>query len=151
MSRSGRQARPRSRKLSEQLSMNDPKTIVSNFLATFSTGQVDAILAGLAEGATWQVCGGIQGMSGTYGKQELGELLRGAVALYREGALRITPTSMISEGSKVATEAESFATLTNGRIYNNRYHFLFEIAGDKVLRVTEYMDTMHAWDVFFKP
>lgn len=131
--------------------MKDAKTVVADFLSTFSTGQVDAILAGLADGATWQVSGGVPGLSGTYAKEELGALLRGAVALYREGALRITPTGMIAEGNKVAAEAESFATLTNGRVYNNRYHFLFEVAGDKVLRVTEYMDTMHAWDTFFKP
>jgi hypothetical protein len=131
--------------------MRDPKSVVANFLATFSTGNVEAILGNMADSAAWHVSGNIEGMSGTYGKQELGELLRGAVALYREGALRITPTSMIAEGSTVAAEAESFATLTNGRVYNNHYHFLFEVTGDKVLRVREYMDTMHAWEVFFRP
>jgi len=131
--------------------MKDAKTVVADFLSTFSTGNVDAILDAMADGATWHVSGRIQGMSGTYAKAQLGELLRGAVALYREGALRITPTSMIAEGNKVAVEAESFATLTNGRVYDNRYHFLFEVAGDKILGVREYMDTMHAWDVFFKP
>ena len=131
--------------------MNDPKTVVADFLAIFSTGQVDAILARMADDATWQVPGKIVGMSGTYAKAELGELLRGAVALYREGALRITPARMIAEGGTVAVEAESFATLANGRIYNNRYHFVFEVSGDKVLLVREYMDTLHAWEVFFKP
>lgn len=131
--------------------MSDPKTVVADFLATFSSGDVEAILARLAEGATWQVPGRLEGLSGTYGKAELGELLRGAVALYREGALRITPTGLIAEGDKVAAEAESYATLTNGRVYRNRYHFLFEVAGDKVLRVREYMDTWHAWEVFLKP
>jgi ketosteroid isomerase-like protein len=131
--------------------MKDAKTVVADFLATFSTGNVDAILDAMADGATWQVMGRLEGMSGTYAKEELGRLLRGAVALYREGALRITPTSMIAEGDKVAAEAESFATMTNGRVYNNGYHFLFEVSGEKVLRVREYMDTLHAWDVFFKP
>jgi len=131
--------------------MSDPKAVAADFLAAFSTGDVDAVLDRMADGATWWVSGAIDGMSGTYGKAEFGGLLRGAVALYREGALRLTPTHMIADGNEVAVEAESFATMTNGRIYANRYHFLFEVAGGKILRVKEYMDTMHAWETFFKP
>jgi len=71
--------------------------------------------------------------------------------MYKEGALRLTPTHMIAEGNEVAVEAESFATMTNGRVYANRYHFLFEVADGKILRIKEYMDTMHAWETFFKP
>ena len=108
--------------------MSDPKAVAADFLATFSTGNVDAVLDRMADGATWWVYGAIDGLSGTYGKAEFGGLLRGAVAMYREGALRLTPTHMIADGNEVAVEAESFATMANGRIYSNRYHFLFEVA-----------------------
>jgi uncharacterized protein len=131
--------------------MSDAKAIVQRFLATFSTGDVPAILEAMADGATWQVMGGLEGMSGIYPKAEFGTLLQGAVALYREGALRITPRSLLAEGDRVAVEAESYATLKNGRVYNNVYHLLFELNDGRVLRVREYMDTQHAWQVFFKP
>ncbi|MDB5675571.1 MAG: hypothetical protein JWM65_2553 [Sphingomonas bacterium] len=130
---------------------SDPKAVVRDFLATFSRGDVDGVLAAMADGATWWVSGGLDGMSGTYEKATFGKLLRGATALYVEGALRITPTNMIAEGDKVAVEAEGLATMTSGRVYAPRYHFLFEIADGTVLRVREYMDTMHAWETFFKP
>ncbi|QKR98329.1 SnoaL-like domain-containing protein [Sphingomonas sp. CL5.1] len=129
----------------------DPKAVVADFLATFSRGDVDGVLATMADGATWWVSGGLDGMAGTYEKATFGDLLRGATALYLEGALRITPTSMIAEGNRVAVEAKGLATMTNGRVYAPSYHFLFELAGDKILRVREYMDTMHAWETFFKP
>ena len=131
--------------------MTEPKTVVRDFLATFSRGDVDGVLDAMSDDATWWVSGGLDGMSGTYEKATFGPLLRGATAMYEEGALRITPTSMIAEGDKVAVEAEGHATMTSGRVYAPRYHFLFEVAGGKVLRVREYMDTMHAWETFFKP
>ena len=130
---------------------SDPKAVVRDFLATFSRGDVDGVLAAMADDATWWVSGSLEGMSDTYDKARFGPLLRGATALYVEGALRITPTGMIAEGDKVAVEAEGHATMTSGRVYAPRYHFLFEIADGKVLRVREYMDTMHAWETFFKP
>lgn len=129
--------------------MSDPKTVVRDFLATFSRGDVDGVLTAMTNDATWWVSGGIEGMSGTYTKQDFGPLMAGAAALYREGALRITPSSMIAEGSKVAVEAEGFATMADGRTYENRYHFLFEVADGMVRQVKEYMDTMHAKSIFF--
>src|SRR3546814_14750162 len=68
---------------------------------------------------SWWVSGAIERMSGTYPKAALAGLLDGARALYREGALHITPTSMTAENDRVAVEATSFATMQDGRIYAN--------------------------------
>lgn len=131
--------------------MSDPKRTVADFLATFSRGDVDGVLDAMTEDGSWWVSGGLEGMSGTYDKASFGPLLRGATGLYVEGALRITPVAMTAEGNHVAVEAEGFATMTNGRVYRPRYHFLFEVANGRIRRVREYMDTMHAWETFFKP
>lgn len=126
----------------------DPKSVVEQFFATFSTGDVDRIMESLTDDASWWVSGTIEGMSGTNSKEQLGALLRAVVPLYKEGALKIWPTSMIAEGNKVAAEAESHAELTNGRVYNNRYHFLVELEGGKVSSVKEYSDTHHMLETF---
>lgn len=131
--------------------MKPPKDVARDFLATFSTGNVDAILGSMTDDATWWVSGQVDGMSGTYDPSRFGDLLRDAFELYVGGALRITPTSMIAEGDRVAVEAEGFVQMVNGREYRPRYHFLFEIRDEKISKVREYMDTMHAWETFFKP
>jgi ketosteroid isomerase-like protein len=51
----------------------------------------------------------------------------------------------------VAVEAESFTQTKTGRTYNNLYHFLFKIRGDKISAVKEYLDTMHANTVLCTP
>jgi ketosteroid isomerase-like protein len=131
------------------MSEDNAKLAIRDFLAAFSRGDVEAVLAMMGEDATWWVSGKIEGLSGSYSKAEFGPLMAGAAALYRERALAITPSSMIAEGDKVAVEASGFATMADGRAYSPAYHFLFEVAGGKILRVKEYMDTAHARDIFF--
>jgi ketosteroid isomerase-like protein len=88
-------------------------------------------------------------MSGTYDKAGFGKLIGGVADVY-VAPLKITPTSMVAEGNRVAVEADSFAELKDGRVYDPRCHFLFEVAPDgRIAVVHEYLDTKHAFDVFF--
>lgn len=125
------------------------KAVVSRFLETFSGGDVDAIMNMMTDDATWWVAGTLE-LSGLKSKQEFRELLSGIGDLC-DGPIKLTAKSMIGEGDKVAAEVESLAHLRNGRVYNNEYHFLFEIADGRIRRVKEYLDTMHTHDIFFKP
>ncbi len=130
-------------------STQNNKAIVTEFFATFSKGDVAGVLGMMSDDGSWWVSGGIDGMSGTYPKAELAGLLEGARALYQEGALRITPTSMTAEADRIAVEAKSFATMADGRIYANSYHFLITVRDGKISVVREYMDTIHAKETFF--
>ncbi len=56
--------------------------------------------------------------------------------------------SMVAEGDTVAAEVESYGKLNNGRVYNNDYHFLFKVRGDKISLSKEYLDTMHTNSIF---
>jgi uncharacterized protein len=127
------------------------KAIVTEFLEVFSTGDVTGIAERLHDHATWWVSGSIEGLSGTYSKDQMTSLLKGVTTLYKQGALHITPLEMIAEGDCVAVEAESYAELQNGRVYNSLYHFLFRIADGKIMQVKEYMDTHHAYAIFITP
>ncbi|WP_203556975.1 nuclear transport factor 2 family protein [Bacillus sp. B15-48] len=64
------------------------------------------------------------------------------------GAIRLTPLAITAEGNRVAVETESYTELTNGRVYNNLYHFLFIVEDGKIQKVKEYLDTEHTRDVF---
>lgn len=128
--------------------MSGAKAVVERFLAVFSTGDVDAILAMMTEDAQWWVAGAVDGISGSNGREELGRLLRQVAPLYADARLPITPTSMIGEGSFVACEARSRTALRDGRVYANEYHFVFHVIEGKIGLVREYSDTQHMVDVF---
>jgi ketosteroid isomerase-like protein len=49
----------------------------------------------------------------------------------------------------VAVEAQAHATLKNGKIYRNTYHFLFIFRDGKIWRAKEYNDTLHVRDVLW--
>ena len=51
-----------------------------------------------------------------------------------------------AEGDRVAIEAEGRAELKNGRIYANRYHYLFVFRDGKICQVKLYNDTKHVAD-----
>jgi ketosteroid isomerase-like protein len=125
------------------------KALVADFFATFSTGNVPAIIGAMTADGSWWVSGKLDGMSGPYTAEGLAPLLVGANAGYKAGALRITPTGMIAEGDKVAVEADGYAELLDGRVYDCQYHFLITIRNGKVGDVKEYMDTQHAKETFF--
>jgi ketosteroid isomerase-like protein len=125
------------------------KKTVEGFLATFSAGDIDGVAEGLTDDATWWVQGSIEGLSGSYTKQQMIEALPNFKNIYTNGALELKPKGMIAEGDLVAVEAEGHAELTNGRVYESLYHFLFEVRGDQVARVKEYLDTHHAHAIFF--
>ena len=103
----------------------------------------------MTDDATWWVGGRIDGLSGTYGRDQFAALVEGAKAAYKTGALKIWPTAMIAEGDRVAVEAESHAELHNGRVYSNLYHLLVTVRDGKIAAVKEYCDTLHMKQVFF--
>jgi ketosteroid isomerase-like protein len=59
----------------------------------------------------------------------------------------VTPKGLTAEGDRVAAEVESYGETTTGKIYNNLYHFLFEVRDGKIQSVRGYLDTMHAKEV----
>lgn len=124
------------------------KEITQTFLDIFSTGNVNAILNCLHDNATWWISGKIDGISGTYSKTEIGELLSGVTSAYKQGALPVRVLGMTAEEDRVAIEAESYAELHNGKIFNNQYHFLLKVADEKVIQVREYSDTLHIYETF---
>ena len=84
--------------------------------------------------------------SGTKTKQQYFHVVSAIQKGFPTG-FSIVVTSLIAEGNKVAAEAESSGRHVNGRDYNNKYHFLFEIENGKIISVKEYMDTLHLYQL----
>ncbi|MDH4560774.1 hypothetical protein DM872_02710 [Pseudomonas taiwanensis] len=124
------------------------KEVVRHFLSVFSTGDVAGIVSCLDDDCIWWISGNVPGISGSYSKLQMGELLAGVVNVYKHGALPITSGSMTAEGKRVAVEAESCSELKNGRVFKNTYHFLFEVDGKRITNIREYSDTLHMYETF---
>lgn len=124
------------------------KNVVLNFFENFSAGKVDAALALMADSATWWIAGKPEQfvLAGTKTKAQFAELLNGIGEAMPKG-FRVTPKGLTAEGDRVAAEAESYGEKATGKIYNNLYHFLFEVRDGKIQAVREYLDTMHAKEV----
>lgn len=127
------------------------KDLVTRFMEAFSTGNVETILSFLTDSATWWVAGNLEGISGTKNKTEFGEMLTGLSSLTTTGAIRLTPLAWTAEGDRVAVETESYSELTNGRVYNNLYHFVFEVRDGRIERIKEFLDTEHTRAAFLAP
>ena len=127
------------------------QALVTEFMEVFSEGDVEKILSYMTDDATWWVAGTMEGISGTKDKQAFGEMLAGISATTKTGAIRLTPLEFTCQGDRVAVETESYSELTNGRVYNNLYHFVFGIKDGKVQRVREYLDTEHTSAIFLAP
>jgi ketosteroid isomerase-like protein len=54
----------------------------------------------------------------------------------------------IESGSLAVVEAEGSGYAKNGKLYNNRYAFLFDVRNGLIWEIREYLDTLHAQDVF---
>jgi uncharacterized protein len=124
------------------------KNVVLSFFENFSAGKVDAALALMADTATWWVAGKPDKfvLAGTKTKTQCAEIVKEIVTAMPKG-LRVTPKGLTAEGDRVAAEAESYGETATGKIYNNLYHFLFEVRDGKIQAVREYLDTMHAKEV----
>lgn len=131
--------------------VNDNKQLVTDFMTTFSEGDVDKILSYLSDDATWWVGGSIEGVSGSRDKGAFGEMLSGLAAATKTGAIALKPVAWTVDGERVAVETESYSELNNGRVYNNLYHFLFIVRDGKIHAVREYLDTEHTRAVFLAP
>lgn len=125
------------------------KKIVATFLTQFNDGNVSGTLGVLNDATIWQVMGREGGLplSGKMYKADIADLMNTVKNVFPDG-MTLTPTGWTSEGNRVAVEIESYGEKVNGTVYNNCYHFLFELADNKITSIREYMDTLHVKSVF---
>ena len=77
------------------------------------------------------------------------DLFRSLVSeMFPDGvSISIDPRT-IESGSLAVVEAEGYGYAKNGKLYNNRYAFLFDVQSGLISEIREYLDTLHAQDVF---
>jgi ketosteroid isomerase-like protein len=127
------------------MSLDQNKKLVLDFLGHYAAGRYEAALAMLAPDSQWWLPGHKDEFpaAGWVDKATVEKRLWANLKLLPNG-LEITTGAITAEDDRVAVEAESKATLVNGRTYHNRYHFLFVVRDGSIVAVKEYLDTLHA-------
>lgn len=83
----------------------------------------------------------------TFSIDQIAGIVNQSLDLMPDGLAFVLGPSTV-QGDRVAIQAESYGVLTNGAIYNNLYHFLFEFEYGQLRKIWEYNDTKHVTDVF---
>jgi len=128
------------------------ETILKAFFDRFKTRDVEGILDTLTDDVTWWVAGKPDRLpgAGIKNKKQVEKMLR-ALLSRMKGGLAFTIKGLLVDGDTVAVELEGYGELDNGRIYNNEYHTVMRLRGDKIADVREYLDTLHVHATFFEP
>ena len=95
----------------------------------------------LADDVRWTTPGSSVWSRTFVGKQAVLNDLLGMVRAQLVERVRLNVQRILTDDDHVVVQAEGRATTKKGKPYNNAYCFLYRIAGDKIVEVTEYLDT----------
>ena len=119
--------------------------VVRNFFDTQSSGNLEKLRLLLDEEATWTIMAtGIPGAGEKKGRKAIIDEFLGPIrGMFVPGDPKIYVDRIIAQGPFVVAEARGVGRFKNGKEYSNRYAFVLEIKGDKVLALREYMDSYY--------
>lgn len=119
--------------------------LVRQFFETLSAADLEALRGQIHEDGSWEATGkSIPGAGITQGRDRIiDEFLAPVRGLFEPGDPKIEIKSLFSKGDLVAAETRAYGTLSNGKPYDNRYAWIFEIRADKIFALREYMDTAY--------
>ena len=134
------------------MSIEDNVAIARRFYDSFTAGDLEGVMATLAEDAQFRVPGKPNELSsaGWYDKAKIRKLFEFMTSRLK-GSLKMEVLSVLADGDRVALEVVSEGDLENGRRYNNEYFVLFTIRNGKIKEMREYNDTLHAYKIWLEP
>ena len=124
------------------MSAVENKQLMQNIFSELSQGNSRPLVESMADDFSWTVTGTTKWSKTYAGKQSVLTELFGTLRSRMADRIRTTADRFIAEDDLVVVEAHGSNTTKSGKPYNNRYCFVFRIAGGKLQEVTEYMDTL---------
>ena len=121
------------------MSIAENKQTVAGFLERLPQGTADWGL--VDDGAVWWIQG-----AGNVSKAQIREIAGGIAAMTSSAEMFMDHVT--AEDDRVAVEAHSRIAMTDGRLFENTYHFLFHLKDGKIISAREHFDTGLARDFF---
>ncbi len=123
------------------MSPEERKTVIAGVFEAFANGDGEPLMNMIDDDIKWTIIGNTK-FSATYlGKEDLGKRLLGPLSGLIEGHLHITLDNMIAEDDFVVAQGRGESNTVAGGTYNNTYRWVYRWSGDKVVEITEYLDT----------
>ncbi len=117
------------------------KAAISQGFKAISEGNPEPLLGLLDEQVQWTIIGNTK-FSGTFnGKADVVERLLVPLGGLLDGHLHITVENVFADGDYVAVQGHGESKTVAGGTYNNTYCWVYRWRGDKIVALTEYLDT----------
>ena len=117
------------------------KTAIVNAFKAIANGDGEPLMSILDDQVQWTIIGNTR-FSGTFnGKADVGARLLAPLGELLAGHLHITPENVMADGEYVIVQGHGESKTTAGGTYNNVYCWVYRWSGDKIIALTEYLDT----------
>ena len=129
------------------------EAVVRKFFELLNAEDLEGIRALLSEEAAWiPQARDMPGAGEDRGRNVIvDEFLTPIRALFAKGSPSNRILSMASKDSLVLVETHGTGHLSDGRAYDNRYAWAFEVRSGKVAMIREYLDSYYIVRLFGKP
>ena len=121
-----------------------PREVIEAFVAEQNAGEFEKAWSRFAPDAQFWVAGREWSVGGTYDLAGVQKVQFEAIGSRLAGPMTLEVVGITAEGERVAVELEGDAPTTDGRRYQNQYHFLFVVRDGKIVLAKEYQDTLHS-------
>jgi uncharacterized protein len=126
------------------------KQLIETMFAELSRGNGEGYLERLADDVQFTIIGTTKFSSTFNGKQDVVNRLLTPLMAELESGIQVIPDHIVAEGDTVVVQAHGISKTKAGKPYNNTYCQVFRVAGGKVKKITEYLDTELVTSVFGK-
>ncbi len=105
-------------------------------------GDVEGALRNFSDDIEWWICGNLPGTSGTRkGKQDIRNWFSSGPNVFPNGLTSEVRYSHV-DGDTVVAEIRNRGEVSNGKVYDNYYCFVFVLKDGKIHRIREYVDLL---------
>jgi ketosteroid isomerase-like protein/catechol 2,3-dioxygenase-like lactoylglutathione lyase family enzyme len=123
------------------MTATENKQLMQQVFAELERGNSRPFVDSFADDVRWTIVGSTK-WSRTYtGKTAVLEELLGPLRAQLVERVKVTAHRILADEDCVVVEASGQATTKSGKPYNNTYCWIFELAGGKVRKITEHLDT----------
>jgi uncharacterized protein len=129
------------------MSVESNKELVVKTWNAFVKGDIKTAFENMSDEISWLIPGNLPNLSGMKkGKAGIIDFARNAAKVFPNG-LQCEIRRVYGDGDTVLIELTNRGKLFNGKDYENEYCFVFEVEGNKIRRVREYVDTQKVKDL----